>query len=136
MRYHTSDIQQCELACLDKDSFDFPGAANVTTVNIQSNGFLSLPETLLWNMSSLQHFYSRNLVNLATFPEEFFKGKSQLKTLYLVGSVNLGAQERLPDGLFKGLISLAELDLDLCKYGRLPNMDDLTVRSYRNVWCL
>ena len=33
----TSDIQRCKLDCLDFDAFDFPGAANVTTVNIQHN---------------------------------------------------------------------------------------------------
>ena len=125
----TSDIQRCKLDCLDFDAFDFPGAANVTTVNIQHNNFLALPETLLWNMTSLQHFDAQYLVKLATLPNGFFAGKSQLKTLYLYGSVNLGSQERLPDGLFKGLISLTKLDLQNCQYYRLPNLDDLTVRG-------
>ena len=111
---------------MEDDAFDFPGAANVTTVNIQHNNFLALPETLLWNMASLQHFYAQSLVHLATLPEEFFKGKSQLKKLYLQSSFNLGAQERLPDGLFKGLTSLTHLDLSDCQYHRLPNVNDLT----------
>ena len=69
----TSDIQRCKLDCLDFDAFDFPGAANVTTVNIQHNNFLALPETLLWNMTSLQHFDAQYLVKLATLPEGFFR---------------------------------------------------------------
>ena len=122
-----SDIQRCKLDCLDFDAFDFPGAASVTTVNIQHNNFLALPETLLWNMTSLQEFHSQHLVKLGTLPERFFWAKSQLKKLYLVGSVNLGSQERLPDNLFKGLTSLIEIDLVDCSLHRLPNVDDLKV---------
>ena len=121
------DIQKCNLDCLDHDAFAFPGAANVTTVNIQNNNFLALPETLLWNMTSLQHFYAQQLMKLATLPQRFFWAKSQLKTLHTVGSVDLGSQERLPDDLFQGLTSLIELDLEGCPLHRLPNMDDLTV---------
>ena len=66
-------MQRCKLDCLDFDAFDFPGAANVTTVNIQHNNFLALPETLLWNMTSLQHFDAQYLVKLATLPEGFFR---------------------------------------------------------------
>ena len=123
----TSDIQKCKLDCLDPDAFDFPGAANVTTVNIQHNNFLALPDTLLWNMISLQHFDAQYLGQLATLPDKFFKGKSQLKTLHLQQSVNLGAQTRLPDGLFEGLTSLAKLDLAGCQCRSFPNMNDLTV---------
>ena len=123
----TSDIQKCKLDCLDSDAFDFPGAANVTTVNIQHNSFLTLPDTLLWNMTSLQHFDAQYLVKLATLPERFFAGNNQLTKLDLTGSVSLGSEERLPDGLFKGLTSLAELDLADCPLHRLPNMNDLKV---------
>ena len=73
----TSDIQRCKLDCLDFDAFDFPGAANVTTVNIQHNNFLALPETLLWNMTSLQHFDAQYLVKLATLPERFFRASKK-----------------------------------------------------------
>ena len=44
----------------------------------------------------------------------------------MLGSVNLGSQERLPNGLFEGLTNLAELDLAECRCRRIPNMDDLT----------
>ena len=54
---------------------------------------------------------------------------NQLKTLYLVGSVNLGSEERLPNRLFEGLTNLAELDLVGCQCRRFPNMDDLTALS-------
>ena len=51
---------------------------------------------------------------------------NQLKTLSLIGSVNLGSEEPLPDRLFEGLTSLAELDSKECRCRRFPNMDDLT----------
>ena len=131
IRNTTSDVANCNLDCLDHDAFDFPGAANVTTVNIQHNNFLALPETLLWNMTSLQHFDAQNLVKLATLQEGFFKGMSQLKKLHLTGSVNLGVdpEQRLPDSLFKGLTSLVELKMNDCRFYRLPNLDNLTVCS-------
>ena len=94
MRIVISDIQKCNLDCLDHDAFDFPGAANVTTLNIQYNNFLALPEMLLWKMTSLQQLRADYLVKLATLPERFFQDKSQLKQLYFIGSVNLGVQER------------------------------------------
>ena len=81
----TSDIQRCELDCLDFDAFDFPGAANVTTVNIQHNNFLALPETLLWNMTSLQHFDAQYLVKLATLPERFFRASKKSGNVFRVG---------------------------------------------------
>ena len=101
----------------------------MTSVIIQHNNFLTLPKTLLWNLSSLQHLNAQFLVKLTTLPEGFLTGKSHLKTLYFVGSVNLGSQEkdRLPDDLFKGLTSLIKLDLVECPLHRLPNMSDLTV---------
>lgn len=42
--------------CLDQDAFNFPGASNVTVINIQQNQFLALPEALLRNMSSVREF--------------------------------------------------------------------------------
>lgn len=56
---HASDIHECNLDCLGPNAFDFPGARNVTTVNIQNNDFISLPEALLQNMSSLQNFHAQ-----------------------------------------------------------------------------
>ena len=47
----------------------------------------------------------------------------------MVGSVNLGSEERLPNRLFEGLTNLAELDLAECQCRRIPNMDDLTALS-------
>ena len=47
----------------------------------------------------------------------------------MLGSVNLGSQERLPNRLFEGLTNLATLDLVGCQCRRFPNMDDLTALS-------
>ena len=67
-----SDIQNCNLDCLHP--FTFPGARNVTTVNIQNNKFSTLPEALLWSMTNLINFYARDLRELRTLPEKLFKG--------------------------------------------------------------
>ena len=106
-------------------AFDFPGARNVTTVNIQHNDFLALPEKLLWNMTSIEQVFAQQMPKLETLPEDFFKGQSRLRRLSFAGSTNLGARIRLPDGLFKGLVSLTHLELEECRYQNMPNMDDL-----------
>lgn len=66
--------------------------------------------------------------NLATLPEDFFKGQNQLEEIQFEGLHSLGKQQRLPDGLFRGLTSLKTLDLNDNRLLGLPNLDDLTVR--------
>ena len=43
------------------------------------------------------------------------------------GSTALGSEEELPSDLFRGLVNLADLDMSLCRFKNLPNMDDLKV---------
>ena len=69
------DITKCGISCLDPGAFDFPGARRVTTVAIGQNALKSLPEALLWNMTSLRAFKAPYLANLATVPERFFEGQ-------------------------------------------------------------
>ena len=128
-RRFNSDIQKCKMACLDSDAFGFPGASQITTVNIQANEVLALPEALLWNLSSLQFFEASSMPKLRTVPERFFLGQSKLERISFTGSANLGAEDRLPDGLFEGLTSLRILHIGDCGYQNLPNMDDLAVRA-------
>ena len=47
---------------MDSGAFDFPGAQNVTSISIGSNGFAALPETLLENMTSLLDFKADGLL--------------------------------------------------------------------------
>ena len=54
----SSDIQQCNLDCLDQDAFNFSGASFVTVVKIQQNQFRALPETLLRSTTAVQEFYA------------------------------------------------------------------------------
>ena len=132
---YVRNIENCNLGCLDSDAFDFPGASNVTEVNIKYNNFLALPEKLLWNMSLLQ-FEAENLVALQTLPEKFFLGQSNLQTIQFRASSNLGAQQRLPEKLFQGLTSLSILGLTDCKVQNMPNMDDLKVGALFAGACL
>ena len=64
--YACSDLSRCKISCLDYDAFAFEGAHLVTTVNIQSNDLLELPEELLWNMTALQIFKATDLPKLAS----------------------------------------------------------------------
>ena len=111
---------------MDSDAFTFPGASHVTAVNVQGNDIAALPEQLLWNMTSLLQFKAMTMFNLRSIPERFFMFQSRLEEITFTESKNLGRGEPLPDGLFKGLTSLATLYLDECGYQTLPNMDDLT----------
>ena len=139
-----SDIQNCDLDCLQPDTFTFPGSADVQTVYIQNNNFAFLPEALLRNMASMLFFYARNLRELHTLPEQMFHGQGQLQLIYFTGSSKLGgSQERLPDGLFRGLTGLVKLSLQYTDFQNLPNTADLTVRARgsgypcaRLLWCV
>ena len=44
-------------------------------------------------------------------------------------STSLGATERLPEGLFRGLTSLRNLQISDCGFQNLPNLDDLKARA-------
>ena len=46
--------------------------------------------------------------------------------MYFDEATILGAEQHLPDGLFKGLTSLASFSCEKCGLQKLPNMDDLT----------
>ena len=59
----SSDVQQCNLDCLDQDAFNFSGASFVTVVKIQQNQFRALPERLLWSMA-VQEFYAQVCTSL------------------------------------------------------------------------
>ena len=109
------------------DAFEFVGASNVTTINIQVNQFVELPEQLLLGMSSLLYFFARDLTKLTTLPGSFFVDQPQLVVIFFTGSTNLGLQG-LPDELLRGLTGLMYFSLTGCGYQNLPNMDDLTVR--------
>lgn len=50
--------------------------------------------------------------------------------VYFDGSTNLGAEQQLPDDLFKGLTSLTYLSTPECRFQKLPNMDDLAALKY------
>ena len=123
----SSDIQNCGLDCLADDAFDFVGASNVTTVNIQMNAFVELPEQLLWGMNSMLYFFARDLKKLIGLPGKFFLDQPQVVVIFFTGSATLGLQG-LPDELLRGLTGLVYFSLDGCGFTNLPNMDDLTVR--------
>ena len=80
-----SDIQKCNLDCLDFDAFRFPGARTVKDVFVQQNDFPSLPETLLRNMTSMTHFYARNLVKMPALHASFFQGLPNLEIIWFTG---------------------------------------------------
>ena len=91
---------------------------------------VALPEKLLWNLTSVLHFNAGNMLKLRTIPEMFFMSQSRLEFLTISGAHNLDAEDRLPDGLFKGLTSLLVLDMSTCNnLQNLPTLDDLTVRA-------
>ena len=124
--YHAiRNIHACNLDCLDDDAFNFPGSRNVTEVDIGNNAFIVLPEKLFWNMTALLILRAHRLQQLQTLPERFFWGQSQLKGLELVEAHNLGAQDRLPNGLFEGLYSLSLLDVTGSIFRNLPSTADL-----------
>ena len=122
-----SNIDRCDLGCLNNDAFLFPGADRVTTVFIQSNNFVALPEKLLWNMTSMLFLYARNNRKLTGLPEKFFLGQAQLVVAFFTGSHNMG--QSLPDKLFKGLTGLKYFSLGNAQFRRLPSMDDFKVCS-------
>lgn len=125
---YRSNMDNCNLDCLDRDSFQFPGSNLVTTVTIQSNNFAKLPEELLWHMESLLFLFARNLVKLTNLPEQFFLNQSNLLGFFFTSSFLLGAQG-LPDGLYKGLNSLVYLGMGGLPLLNAPNMDDLTAMT-------
>jgi len=116
---------------LEPGAFNFTGAGAVTSVDIQANTFAVLPEALLPSMPALLHLNAQANAKLTTLPEQFFLRQSQLQKMLFTGSAIFGSQERLPDGLFRGLASLTFIDLQECRYQNLPNMNDLTVRWVR-----
>ena len=122
-----SNLGSCKISCLDADAFNFTGASEVDTVVLDGNSLSALPEKLLWNMSSLRHFSASANMGLATIPERFFLGQSQLVSIDLRMCTGLAAKP-LPDGLFRGLVNLARFDLMESNVQNLPNLDDLTVR--------
>ena len=107
----------------------------MTNISMQNNLFAELPEQLLWNMTGLLGFEAAGSTNLETLPEAFFKGQQQLRRISFLSSTNLGAHDRLPEGLFKGLVELVELDLASTRFKIMPNLDDLKVRC-RSVLCV
>ena len=120
------DVASCQLDCLGRDTFDFPGARTVTHLRMGHNPFASLPEELLWNMTSLVDISLEVSGNLETLPPAFFKGQGLLAKLVMSNSARLGAKQ-LPEQLFRGLWSLVELNLGDCpSVASLPNLDDLT----------
>ena len=120
------DVASCQLNCLGRDTFDFPGARTVTHLRMGHNPFASLPEELLWNMTSLVDISMANSDELETLPKAFLRPAPQLTTLDIKDSARLGV-ERLPEELFSGLSSLANIDLSDCGAVKsLPNLDDLT----------
>ena len=52
--------------------------------------------------------------------------------MYFDDSIILGAEQHLPDGLFKGLTSLTLLSFATSGLQKLPNMDDLTALTQFN----
>ena len=127
-------IARCNLKCLGPRAFNFTGASHVTEVNIGNNAFAALPPDLLWNMPSLLHFKAEALTHLQNLPERLFVGQNRLTSITFASSTNLGAQTRLPDGLFKGLTSLVGLDLQNCNYRNLPDLGDLTALTHLYAW--
>ena len=85
-----SDIQRCGIDCLDYDAFRFAGAGAVETVYVQGNPFASLPEKLLWNMTSIRFFYARNLNRITGLPEKFFLGLKKLSWISYNGYRDMG----------------------------------------------
>jgi len=55
-----------------------------------------------------------------------FAGQSRLEKIHFDEATILGAEQHLPDGLFKGLTSLTSLSLHEGGLQKLPNMEDLT----------
>jgi len=123
---HLLDLQGCNLDCLDPDSFAFPGANNVTAINLDSNNFVALPEALLWNVPNLLNIDLNQLKNLANLPAKFFQNQSKLTHILINAASVLGAQERLPDELFRGLSTLEVLWITASATPNLPSMADLT----------
>ena len=121
----TINLASCSLACLAPNSFAFDGASNVTSVSIGDNPFVALPEQLLRNLSSLRYFHAERLTKLETLPEAFFSGLGQLQLIDAPGWSRFGVEERLPDALFQGLTSLAELNLGDCRLKHLPSLNGL-----------
>lgn len=76
------------------------------------------------------------MTKLGSLSSGFFSGQSQLNEIKFTGSSKLGAVQRLPGGVFKGLTSLVVLDLGECEYKKLPNMSDLTVRALFLLSCV
>ena len=44
LSFDGSDIQECNIECLEPDAFQVPGVRNISTVYIQTNVFTALPE--------------------------------------------------------------------------------------------
>ena len=63
-----------------------------------------------------------------------FAGQSRLEKMYFDEATILGAEQHLPDGLFKGLTSLASFSCEKCGLQKLPNMDDLTALKQFNAY--
>ena len=117
-------MDSCKIRCLEPDAFGFAGAANVTTVYLQYNPVASFPEGLLRNTPSLLFLFARGN-KLETLPKKFFFGQSQLMGAFFTGC----SFTHLPGNLLKGLSNLVYLALGQSSLGRMPNMDDQTVRA-------
>ena len=117
-------MDSCEIRCLEPDAFGFAGAANVTTVYLQFNPVASFPEGLLWNTPSLLFVYARGNKKMETLPEKFVSGQSKLIAAFFTSC----SFTHLPGNILKGLSNLVYLALGQSSVGRMPNMDDQTVR--------
>jgi len=127
-----SNINGCNLACLEPDAFNFTGSRDVTTLDIGGNLFTELPEELLWSTPALVEFSAKALKKLETLPERFFQGpegQHALEKISVTASNNFGSQQRLPEQLFAGLGKVKILDVSDCGIQVMPSLDSLTVRG-------
>ncbi|KAI4474599.1 hypothetical protein M0804_014763 [Polistes exclamans] len=83
--------------------------ANLTKlqhVHLNNNGFISLPESLFWGSSSLEYIFLNDNF-LVTLPQNIFRGLNKVVKL----SIKNNKIEILPDEIFKDMEKLKVLDL-------------------------